>query len=220
MSALLQSVSVLGLGFAPPALAAPASAPTDADVAWAGDTLHVRASGPEASAVAVAFLIRTVRGLSLDPPLASWERDHAARAMLQGQVPVARVDEGPVCIALTAPALARVKASWGRTARWHDRIPLAMSPDGPVVLERPGDDLALQAGDVLQAINGVPVTTLDDIDGYTAYAPMEVLRNGIGALLVGTVPMEAPSRSRAPTCGPCCHGHCQDDVPAMPIEQL
>jgi membrane-associated protease RseP (regulator of RpoE activity) len=222
MTPLLHSVVVLAVGFVPLALAAPESAPAEVDVAWSGDMLRVSVSGPEPSVVAVAYIVRTLRGLPVDTPLAPWERVQADRALEQGQVPLSRVDEGPVNIVLTATAVANLRTVWGTTTRWHDRIPLAMSPQGPVVLETPGPDLPLLAGDVVQSIDGRAVANLDDIDRYTAFAPMNVLRNGALVALLGppTIAPDDRLRNLAPTCGPCCHGHCGDDVEPNPFGGL
>jgi len=225
MSPLLIPVTVLAPAFAAPPLdAEPAEAPPIGTIRFEGGDLHVLVDEDtsEPSVVAFALVVRILRGQAAATP-SSWELDQARRALTSDTPPFANVREGPVSIVLTAPAVAALRAEWGTTARWHDRILLAATPDGPVVLADPGPDLPLKAGDVLLAIGQRSVTGLYDIDRFDAFHPMQVLRNGTEVVLdplVVPIPSDLDLIQRAPTCGPCCHGHCGDDVEPKSIPGL
>ncbi len=227
MSPLLIPVTVLAPSFAAPPLDTEPTevASPSAGIRFEGEDLHVLVDEdtPEPSVVAFALVVRTLRGQTASAP-SSWELDQARRALAGDAAPFATVDEGPVSIVLTAAAVASLRRHWGATARWHDRIPLAATPDGPVVLDDPGPDLPLKAGDVLLTIGRQEVTGLYDIDRFSAFDPMVVLRGGSRVVLEPLVkalsPPDVDARRMAPTCGACCHGLCGDDVPPEPIPVL
>ncbi|MBX2798186.1 MAG: hypothetical protein KTR31_10965 [Myxococcales bacterium] len=74
-----------------------------------------------------------------------------------------------------------------------------------------GRAVSLVEGDRLVTIEGAPVQGLADVHRLKRARVAEVWRDGVTLRRKLTKPHRPPPTDAiAPTCGPCCHGHCDD----------
>ncbi|TNE91560.1 MAG: hypothetical protein EP330_04970 [Deltaproteobacteria bacterium] len=88
------------------------------------------------------------------------------------------------------------------TLQWASTAPVVVVAQTPFV-----------RGDVILAVNGAPVASLDSLAGVFVQGPVSVQRGADRIELWIGEPLEV-----APTCGPCCHGSsdCDELVPPPP----
>lgn len=206
------TVFPLAVGFSPPARAADHAEVGDRAVLRStedGYALEAEAADPRA--LAGATLVRALRGLG--GPAEAWEVAAVRRSMDRGEPwPIPETTGRVLSCTLRRAEVDPLRTGWAQVTSWHQRIPLANTPEGPVILA--ADELyPFAAGDVLVRVDGQALPPFHDMDRITAASRFDALRDGSPITLGPTAPLVPDwSRNLAPTCGPCCHGHCDDEL--------
>lgn len=131
------------------------------------------------------------------------------RAIAPGEPVTARLR-----LSLTGEAFTALQAAFSVVGPSHVGD-VAVDPLGQVIVIRSPEYRI--AGARLISADGHAIEDLDDARGIAKSFALVFERAGTEVTVPIAVPIEPDVRDLAPTCGPCCHGHCEDEDLPYPI---